>query len=164
MNDNLKSKQNTDNESSLRQQIIDLQNKCQFHLSQINSLKQQNTQLRHELTIIRSLDIYVFSEYAKPFNIFMQLLLSPVPLCAKLTSEDWKQLFKLMDILYCNQIKSGLTISRWLSDEEMGLWYFCRIGIKNYNLAIFFGIAIQSLCKRKQRLKDKIQQLQNRSL
>ncbi|WP_288359751.1 hypothetical protein [uncultured Bacteroides sp.] len=156
MSKNFKSEQNIDNKLDLQQQIIDLQNKYSFQISQNDCLQQQNKQLRHKLNIIQSLETLTFSEYFQSFNILIQLILSPVPLSSKLMSEDWKQLFKCMDILFNHKLKIKLDNYTCLSNEEIALWYFFHIGIKNINLAIFFGISIQSLCKRKQRLKDKL--------
>ena len=76
------------------------------------------------------LDNEEFFKYQKSINILMHTILSPVTLCHKLITEEWKQLFALMDILYGNALK---------------IW-----------LAIFFGISLQSLSKRKQRLRAKL--------
>ena len=68
-------------------------------------------------------------------------------------TEEWKQLFALMDILYGNALKIWLAK---LSEEEIALCYFCYIGVKHKNQSIFFGISLQSLSKRKQRLRAKL--------
>lgn len=100
-------------------------------------------------------DKYVF-EYQKSVNILMRIILSPVTFSHKLVTEEWKQLFTLMDILYGDTLKNWLTKHDCLSEEETALCYFCYIGIKHRNQAIFFGISSQSLSKRKQRLRDKL--------
>ena len=41
-------------------------------------------------------------------------------------------------------------------EEEIALCYFCYIGVKHKNQSIFFGISLQSLSKRKQRLRAKL--------
>lgn len=96
------------------------------------------------------------SKYYNSFNLLMQLILFPIPFCHKLTHQDWKQLFDCMDTLYNNSLSNWLKKYTNLSEEEIALCYFCRIGIKHVNLAIFFSISPQSLSKRKQRLKDKL--------
>lgn len=48
------------------------------------------------------LDNEEFFKYQKSINILMHTILSPVTLCHKLITEEWKQLFALMDILYGN--------------------------------------------------------------
>ena len=70
------------------------------------------------------LDNEEFFKYQKSINILMHTILSPVTLCHKLITEEWKQLFALMDI--------------------------------HKNQSIFFGISLQSLSKRKQRLRAKL--------
>ena len=44
------------------------------------------------------LDNEEFFKYQKSINILMHTILSPVTLCHKLITEEWKQLFTLMDI------------------------------------------------------------------
>lgn len=155
MDTNTMSEQKAESGLDLRQQVAELQNKYCFQLLQNNSLLQQNKQLRHELNIAQLSDIS-FSEYSKSMNILMHLILSPVTFCNKLTTEDWKQLFNFMDILYGSTLKVWLEKYNCLSEEEIALCYFCYIGIKHSNLSIFFGISPQSLSKRKQRLKNKL--------
>lgn len=53
------------------------------------------------------LDNEEFFKYQKSINILMHTILSPVTLCHKLITEEWKQLFTLMDILYGNALKYG---------------------------------------------------------
>ena len=86
----------------------------------------------------------------------MHTILSPVTLCHKLITEEWKQLFALMDILYGNALKIWLAKHDCLFEEEIALCYFCYIGVKHKNQSIFFGISLQSLSKRKQRLRAKL--------
>ena len=86
----------------------------------------------------------------------MHTILSPVTLCHKLITEEWKQLFALMDILYGDALKNWLADYNYLSEEEIALCYFCYIGVKHKNQSIFFGISLQSLSKRKQRLRAKL--------
>lgn len=105
-----------------------------------------------------------FSKYYNSINIILQLILYPIPLCHKLTSEDWKQLFDYMDIMYGDALKRWLTKYDNLSDEEIAFCYFCRIGIGHANLAIFFCVSPQNLSKRKQRLKIKLRIPQKTSL
>lgn len=102
------------------------------------------------------LDSVKFYEYQKYINILMHMILSPITLCHKLAIEEWKQLFIFMDMLYGNYLKIWLANYDCLSEEEIALCYFCYIGIKHSNQAIFFGISSQSLSKRKQRLKNKL--------
>ena len=103
-----------------------------------------------------NLDDERFFGYHKYVNILMCIILSPKTLCHKLVAEEWGQLFILMDILYGDALKNWLADYNYLSEEEIALCYFCYIGIKHRNQAIFFGISSQSLSKRKQRLKDKL--------
>ena len=88
--------------------------------------------------------------------MYKRQILSPVTLCHKLITEEWKQLFALMDILYGNALKIWLAKHDCLSEEEIALCYFCYIGVKHKNQSIFFGISLQSLSKRKQRLRAKL--------
>ena len=103
-----------------------------------------------------NLDDERFFGYHKYVNILMCIILSPKTLCHKLVAEEWGQLFILMDILYGDALKNWLADYNCLSEEGIALCYFCYIGIKHRNQAIFFGISSQSLSKRKQRLKDKL--------
>lgn len=103
-----------------------------------------------------SLNNEVFFEYHKYMNILMCIILSPITLGHKLLTEEWKQLFIFMDILYGDALKNWLAKYNGLSEEEMALCYFCYIGIKHRNQAVFLGVSSQSLSKRKQRLKDKL--------
>ena len=59
-------------------------------------------------------------------------------------------------ILYGNALKIWLAKHDCLSEEEIALCYFCYIGVKHKNQSIFFGISLQSLSKRKQRLRAKL--------
>lgn len=145
-----------EDEMELRQQISDLKGKFHFQVLQNDCLKQQNRQLRHELELIQSLDISTFLEFYKSINILMQLRVTPVALCSKMVSEDWKKLFNCMDILYGDALKTWLTDYDSLSNEDIALCYFCHIGISNVNMATFFGISVQSLFKRRQRLRKKL--------
>lgn len=153
MDTNLKSKEN---KLDIHEYIATLENKYNFQLLQNNCLKQQNKLLQQELRLVQSLTTHSFFEYDKAFNILMQLKLVPVTLADKLVAEDWLQLFDYMDILYGNVLKLHLAKYDSLSYEETALCYFSYIGISNINMAIFFGISIQSLCKRKYRLKSKL--------
>ena len=89
------------------------------------------------------LDNEEFFKYQKSINILMHTILSPVTLCHKLITEEWKQLFTLMDILYGNALKIWLAKHDCLSEEEIALCYFCYIGVKHKNQSIFFGISLQ---------------------
>ena len=73
-----------------------------------------------------------FFKYQKSINILMHTILSPVTLCHKLITEEWKQLFALMDILYGNALKIWLAKHDCLSEEEIALCYFCYIGVRSY--------------------------------
>lgn len=92
-----------------------------------------------------NLDDERFFGYHKYVNILMCIILSPKTLCHKLVAEEWGQLFILMDILYGDALKNWLADYNYLSEEEIALCYFCYIGIKHRNQAIFFGISSQSL-------------------
>lgn len=105
-----------------------------------------------------------FSEHQKYIHILMDTILSPVPFSHQLKAEEWKRLFILMDILYGNALKIWLSVYDCLSEEEIALCYFCYIGVKHKNQAVFFGISSKSLSKRKQRLKDKLRIPQGISL
>ncbi len=51
------------------------------------------------------LDNEEFFKYQKSINILMHTtILSPVTLCHKLITEEWKQLFALMDILFMEML------------------------------------------------------------
>lgn len=65
---------------------------------------------------------------------------------------------------YGNTLKDWLSKYNHLSEQEIALCYFCYIGIKHNNQAVFFGLSPQSLSKRKQRLKNKLAIPQSRSL
>lgn len=97
-----------------------------------------------------------FPEHQKYINMLMGIILSPTTLCHTLAAEEWEQLFALMDILYGDALKKWLAKHDYLSEEEIALSYFCYIGIKHRNQAIFFGISSKSLSKRKLRLKNKM--------
>lgn len=97
-----------------------------------------------------------FPEYQRYINMLMGIILSPTTLCHTLAAEEWEQLFALMDILYGDALKKWLAKHDYLSEEEIALSYFCYIGIKHRNQAIFFGISSKSLSKRKLRLRNKI--------
>lgn len=101
-------------------------------------------------------DDEAFSGYQKYIDILMHTILSPATLCHILVAEEWKRLFALMDILYGDALKIWLAKYDCLSEEEIALCYFCYIGVKHRNQAVFFGISSHSLSKRKQRLKDKL--------
>lgn len=117
--------------------------------------KHMNTNFAYELRT-SYLDNEEFIEYQKSINILMHTIQSPVTLCHQLITEEWKHLFALMDILYGDALKIWLAKHDSLSEEETALCYFCYVGVKHKNLAIFFGISSQSLSKRKQRLRDKL--------
>lgn len=114
-----------------------------------------HTNLVYELRT-SCLDYEEYFEYQKSINILMHTILSPVTLCHNLITEEWRQLFALMDILYGDVLKIWLAKYDCLSEEEIALCYFCYIGIKHSNQAVFFGVSSHSLSKRKQRLKDKL--------
>lgn len=124
-----------------------------------NNSKTQKKYMKTNLTYrlkTNSLNNEVFFEYHKYMNILMCIILSPITLGHKLLTEEWKQLFIFMDILYGDALKNWLAKYNGLSEEEMALCYFCYIGIKHRNQAVFLGVSSQSLSKRKQRLKDKL--------
>lgn len=109
----------------------------------------------NSLITARLNDEYIF-EYQKSVNILIRIILSPVTFSHKLVTEEWKQLFTLMDILYGDALEIWLAKHDCLSEEETALCYFCYIGVKHKNQAVFFGVSSQSLSKRKQRLRDKL--------
>ena len=138
------------------QENINLQNKYKFQLQQNTCLAQQNKQLQHHLEILQAVIDNRIVEHQQSIAVLIQLIQSPISLCHKLTSEDWRQLFNCMNVLYGNKLELWLTQFHNLSKEEIALCYFCHIEIKHTNLAIFFSISPQSLSKRKQRLKNKL--------
>lgn len=97
-----------------------------------------------------------FARYQEYINILLHIILSPATLCHILVAEEWERLFALMDILYGDTLKIWLAKYDCLSEEEIALCYFCYIGVKHRNQAVFFGISSHGLSKRKQRLKDKL--------
>ena len=86
----------------------------------------------------------------------MHTILSPVTFCHKFVAEEWKLLFAFIDILYRDALKFWLAKYDCLYEEEIGLCYFCYVGIKHKNQAVFLNISSQGLSKRKQRLKNKL--------
>lgn len=105
-----------------------------------------------------------FPEYQKYMDILMRIILSPVTFSHRLTEEEWRHFFTFMDILYGNALKEWLSKYNHLSEQEIALCYFCYIGIRHNNQAVFFGLSPQSLSKRKQRLKNKLAIPQSMSL
>lgn len=156
MRTNLMLEQKDELSSSLLQQFVELQNKYHFQLMQNKRLLQQNKRLQQELNIANFLNKTELSRYCQPLKMLMQLMLSPTTLRSRLTMEEWRNLFEFMDILYGNTLRVWLRKYDCLSKEEIALCYFCFIGIKHPNLAVFWGISSQSLSKRKQRLKNKL--------
>lgn len=105
-----------------------------------------------------------FPEYQKYMDILMRIILSPVTFSHRLTEEEWRHFFTFMDILYGNTLKEWLSKYNHLCAQEIALCYFCYIGIRHNNQAVFFGLSPQSLSKRKQRLKNKLAIPQSLSL
>ena len=64
--------------------------------------------------------------------------------------------FCFIDLVNCIGLYIWVAKHDCLSEEEIALCYFCYIGVKHKNQSIFFGISLQSLSKRKQRLRAKL--------